>query len=200
MAVWYRKTDSSAYETAELIISVIIPFIYIVIGTLGNIISILVLLHRENRRTSTNIYLIFLCLVDTISLYQWNLSRGVATLTNGQSIWGQSLIMCKLSQFFPFYTLHTSAMFLTLVELDRSFLLRSRWYKQKIAKPLVALISCSIILVVLFAVDGFLFGFGVQHSTYNNSTGTVQTTLSCYSSWNNDILNYYNIEFPWVSN
>ncbi|CAF1393367.1 unnamed protein product [Rotaria sordida] len=124
MAVWIRKKDPAPYETIELIISVIIPMFLIVIGTFGNLISIIVLFNKENRRTSTSIYLIFLCLMDTISLYQWNLSRATYTFTNGKSIWDESLVMCKLSQFFAFYTLHTSAIFLTFVELDRACLLR----------------------------------------------------------------------------
>ncbi|CAF0886255.1 unnamed protein product [Rotaria sordida] len=134
MASWYRKKNPAPYETAELIISGIVPIFLIVIGTVGNLISIFVLLNKENPGTSTNIYLIFLCLVDTISLYQWNLSNAVYTFTNGQKqIWGRSLFIYILSQFFPFYTLHTSAMLLTFVELDRAYLLRDRWYKIKIS-------------------------------------------------------------------
>lgn len=199
MVVWYRKIDSAGYEIAELIISVVIPMIYIVIGTLGNLISIVILLEKESRRSSTHIYLIFLCLVDTISLYQWNLGRAFYTFANGQPIWGKSLIMCKLTQFFAFYTLHTSAMFLTFVELDRSFLLRSRWYKNKVARPILAWIVCSIILISLFGIDGILLGLGMEYSVYNNLSGMMDTTVACYSSWSNNVMDYYNIQFPWVS-
>ncbi|CAF3693301.1 unnamed protein product [Rotaria socialis] len=135
MSTWTRKKDPAPYETAEYIIGGIIPIFLIVVGTVGNLASIIVLLKKENRKTSTNIYLMLLCLVDTISLYQWNLSRTVDTLTyTQQTIWGASLVMCKLRQFFAFYSLHTSAMFLTFVEFDRTCLLRSRWYKNEIAR------------------------------------------------------------------
>ncbi|CAF1028548.1 unnamed protein product [Rotaria sordida] len=199
MASWNRKKDSAPYETAELIISGIIPIFLIVIGTVGNLISIIVLLNKENRRTSTNIYLIFLCLMDTISLYQWNLSNAIYTFTDGQKqIWGQSLFICKLSQFFPFYTLHTSAIFLTFVELDRACLLRSRWYKIKVARPRVAFIICVIILLILFILNGFLFGLGFEYSTYDNSTGTTQTTVACYYSLNIGFNNFFNIQYAWI--
>ncbi|CAF1002959.1 unnamed protein product [Rotaria sp. Silwood1] len=200
MASWYRKKDPAPYETAELIISGIIPIFLIVIGTVGNLISIIVLLNKQNRRTSTNIYLIFLCLVDTISLYQWNLSNAVYTFTDGQKqIWNRSLFICKLSQFFPFYTLHTSAMFLTFVELDRACLLRSRWYKIKIARPRVAFIICVIILLILFIVNGFLFALGFEYSTYDNSTGIIQTSVACYYSLNIELNNFFAVEYAWVS-
>ena len=174
MSSWARTENSPAYETAELIISGIIPVFLIIIGTFGNLICIIILLNKENRRTSTNIYLIFLCLMDTISLYQWNLSNAVYTFTNGQNtMWGNSVVMCKLSEFFPFYALHTSAMFLTFVELDRACLLRSAWYKRKIARPRVALIICLMILLILFALDAFIFAIGFDYSIYNNNTGNV---------------------------
>jgi hypothetical protein len=200
MASWVRTPSTGAYETAELIVSGIIPIFLIVIGTFGNLISVIILLNKENRRTSTNIYLIFLCLMDTISLYQWNLSNAMYTFTNGrQNIWGTSLFICKLSEFFAFYTLHTSAMFITFVELDRACLLRSGWYKRKIARPRIALIICVIILLILFVLNGFLFGLGFEYSTYNNSTGIQQTVVACYDSLNTALNDFYSIQYPWVS-
>ncbi|CAF4109881.1 unnamed protein product [Rotaria sp. Silwood2] len=199
MASWHRKKDSVPYETAELVISGIVHIVLIVIGTVGNIISIIVLLNKENRRTSTNIYLIFLCLVDTISLYQWNLSNIIYTFTDGQKqIWGQSLFICKLSQFFPFYTLHTSAMFLTFVELDRACLLRSRWYKIKIARPRVAFIICVIILLILFGLNGFLFALGFEYSTYDHSIGKIQTIVACYYSLSTELNNFFTVQYALI--
>ena len=57
MASWARQTDPEPYETVELIVSGIIPIILIIIGTFGNLLGIFVLLKKQNRRTSTNIYL-----------------------------------------------------------------------------------------------------------------------------------------------
>ena len=199
MASWNRKTDPSAYETAELIISGIIPIGLIVIGTLGNAISICILLRKQNRRTSTNIYLMMLCLMDTISLYQWNLTNAVFTLTDGkQQIWGRSLVLCKLSEFFAFYSLHTSAMFLTFVELDRACLLRSSWYKRKIARPRMALALCISILVLLFALNGFLFGLGVDLTYKDPTTGQQQTVLVCYYTLNTGLMDFFANQYSWV--
>ncbi len=200
MASWVRTQNTGPYETAELIVSGIIPILLIVIGTVGNLLSVIILLNKENRRTSTNIYLIFLCLMDTISLYQWNLNNMVYTFTSGQqTVWGNSVFLCKLSEFFSFYTLHTSAMFLTFVELDRASLLRSVWYKRKIARPRIALIFCAIILLILFILNGFLFGLGFEYSTYDNSTGIQQTAVSCYYSLNVGLFDFFAVKYPWVS-
>ena len=94
--------------------------------------------------------------MDTISLYQWNLSYIVFGFTGGkQRITNQSLFLCKWGAFLSFYTLHTSAMFLTLASLDRACLLWSRWYKLKIARARIALVICIIILLILFGLNGF---------------------------------------------
>ncbi|CAF1093441.1 unnamed protein product [Rotaria sordida] len=199
MASWYRQEDVHPYETVELIVSGIIPIILIVIGTFGNLISIVILLNQQNRGTSTNIYLIFLCLMDTISLYQWNLNHVMYTFTNGtKQIWGQSVFLCRLGQFFAFYTLHTSAMFLTFVQLDRACLLRSRWYKRKIAQPRIALILCATILIVLFILNGFLFGLGFEYSIYNNSTGIDETLIACYYSLNQQLNDFFRFQYAWI--
>ncbi|CAF2040876.1 unnamed protein product [Rotaria magnacalcarata] len=199
MASWHRKKDPPPYETADLVISGIIPMVLIVIGTVGNIMSSLILLKNENYRLSTNVYLIFLCIVDTISLYQWNLNQAIYTFTDGTNQgWGQSVFLCKMSEFFGFYTLHASAMFLTFVQLDRAFLLRSRWYKAKIAHPRVALIICAIILLTLFVLNGFLFGLGFEYSTYNNSTGIEETQLACYYSMDQTLNAFFSIQYSWI--
>ncbi|CAF1589740.1 unnamed protein product [Adineta ricciae] len=199
MASWTRKPDVYPFEAIELVISAIVPIVLIVVGTLGNITSMIILMNKNNRRTSTNIYLIFLCLMDTISLYQWNLSNTLPSFPNSQQqIWGNSVIMCKLSEFFSFYTLHTSAMFLTLVELDRACLLRSRWYKRKIAQPSAALIVCAFVFVILFCVNGFLFGLGFEYSIYDNTTGLYQTYVACYYSMNQQLNDFFVIQYPWI--
>jgi hypothetical protein len=200
MASWTIQLDPPPYEIAELIISGIIPIGLIVIGTLGNLLSVIILLRKKNRETSTNVYLIFLCIMDTLSLYQWNLNYAVFQFTGGKwEISTQSLFLCKWSQFLAFYTLHTSAMFLTLVAFDRVCLLWSRWYKQKIARARVALMFCIIILLFLFGLNGFLFGLGVEYTIYDNSTGTQMTVVGCYYSMDVNLNEFFANKYAWVN-
>jgi hypothetical protein len=200
MASWTRNPNPGSYETAELIVSGIIPLILIVVGTFGNLLYIAILLKKQNRKTSTNIYLIFLCIMDTLSLYQWNLKYIVYEFTGGrQQITDQSLFLCKWGEFLPFYTLHTSAMFLTLVSLDRACLLWSQWYKRIIARARIALIFCILVLLILFGLNGFLFGLGIEYTIYDNSTGTQMTMVACYYSLNDDLNQFFANQYSWVS-
>lgn len=200
MAAWVRKQDSFAFEVAEFIISGIIPLGLIVVGTLTNILSIVVLLKKEHRKSSTNIYFIFLCLMDTLSLYQWNLQYMVYEFTAGTNqVINQSLFLCKTGIFLAFYTLHTSAMFLTLIAIDRAFLLWNvRWYKNRIARPRTALIIAAIMLVLLFGINGFLFGLGVEFTRFDSVSGTTVSSVVCYYSLNMPLLLYFANDYPWV--
>ncbi len=200
MASWVRKQDTNTYEIVELIVSGIIPLGLIVIGTLGNLLCVIILLKNEHRKRSTNIYLIFLCIMDTLSLYQWNLKYIVYTLTGGkQKITNQSLFLCKSSEFLAFYTLHTSAMFLTLVSVDQACLLWSRWYKRKIARARVALVICIIILLILIGINGFLLGLGIEYTVYDNSTGTQVRMIGCYYSLDDNLNQFFANQYSWVS-
>ena len=200
MASWILKEDPGLYQTAELIVAGIIPTFLLVGGTIGNLLSIIILLRKDNRRTSTNIYLIFLCLMDTLSLYQWNLNYIVYEFTDGvHDILNHSLFLCKSGLFLSFYTLHASAMFLTFVELDRACLLRSSWYKRKIAQPRIALVLAAITLAVLFALNGFLLDFGATFSVGKSATGTQSTFFVCYYSWNQPLNDYFGYGYAWVT-
>ena len=200
MATWTRQNDPQSFETIELIVNGIIPIILIVLGTSGNMLCTVILLKKQHRQLSTNIYIIFLCMVDTLSLYQWNLSYIVYTLRGGkQKITDQSLFLCKWGEFLSFYTLHTSAMFLTLASLDRACLLWSGWYKRKIARTRVALVICILVLLFLFALNGFLFGLGVDLTIYDNSTNHQSTIVICYYSFNDQLNQFFANEYSWVS-
>lgn len=200
MVSWTRQEDPQPFETIELIVSGIIPIALIVIGTFGNLLSAVILLKKQHRQLSTNIYIIFLCIMDTLSLYQWNLSYIVYTLTGGKhKVTDQSLFLCKSGEFLSFYTLHTSAMFLTLASLDRACLLWSGWYKRKIARTRVALVICVVILLILFALNGFLFGLGIDFPVYNNSTGQLSNIIICYYSLNDQLNQFFANDYSWVS-
>lgn len=188
---WARKTDDGSYEIAEMILGGIIPIILIVIGTIGNILCINYLLQRKQRRSrSTYIYLIFLFIADTLSLYQWNLNYVVMEFGNGKQLSDESLFLCRSIAFLSFYTLHLSAIFLTFVSIDRTLILWSRYYRFNLTKRRQAFIISIIVCILLFSIDGFLLSFGIIDKNTNN--------ITCYYTLNNNLLNFYQNIYPWI--
>jgi hypothetical protein len=188
---WIRQTDDSSFEIAELIFGGILPLILIVIGTVGNILCVNYLLQRKHRQSrSTYIYLIFLCLADTLSLYQWNLNYIFIQFGNGTQLSDKSLFLCRSIGFLSFYTLHSSALFLTLVSIDRTLVLWSRYYRFNMTKRRQAFIISMIVFILLFALDGFLLSLGIIDKNTNR--------VICSYTSNENLLNFYENVYPWL--
>ena len=100
----------------------IYALLLVIIGTIGNLLTIVVLLRRNLRRFVTVRYLILVSLCDLISLYGWNLNNfykfNVSSLNS--NIEDLSLIHCRLISFMTFVTLQLSSWCLTAVSLGKS--------------------------------------------------------------------------------
>ena len=65
-----RSSDTrEPYRTITLNLLRIYPILFISVGTVGNLLSVYVVLRSKLRRNSTFIYLAFLSIVDLIVLY-----------------------------------------------------------------------------------------------------------------------------------
>jgi len=108
----------------------IYALVLIIIGTVGNILTIIVLLRRHLRRFVTVNYLIIVSICDLISLYGWNLNNFYKfnISTKNSNIEDLSLIHCRLISFMTFVTLQLSSWCLTAVSLGKNkikFLLKN---------------------------------------------------------------------------
>ena len=188
---WKRQTNDGSFEVAEKIFGGYIPLILIIGGTIGNAICIIYLVRRSFRRSpSTNIYLTCLFAVDTLSLYQWNLDYAAMELGHHQQLSEKSLFLCRSVAFLSFYTLHLSALFLTLVCLDRALLLWSHTYRLAMAKRCYTFVIVTLIVIALFALDCFILLIGfVDENTHQ---------VVCYVYMNTDLMMFYTNIYPWI--
>ena len=188
---WIRERNDSSLEIAERIVGGIIPLILIIVGTIGNSLCVFYLFQRIYRRSpSTNIYLIFLFLSDTVSLYQWNLNYIVMEFSNGEQLSNRSLFLCRSIAFFSFYTLHLSALFLCLVAMDRTLILWLRTYRMNMAKRRSACTTSLVLAALVFALDCFILSLGF----IDKDTKRVV----CYDSPNRSLMQFYTKIYPWI--
>jgi hypothetical protein len=99
----------------------IYALLLIIVGTVGNVLTIVVLLRRNLRRFSTGRYLISVSLCDLISLYGWNLNNFYKfnlSATN-QNIEDLSLIHCRIISFVTFVALQLSSWCLSAVSVGK---------------------------------------------------------------------------------
>ena len=188
---WIRQRNDGSLEIAERIFGGIIPLLLIIVGTIGNSLCVFYLFQRIYRRTpSTNVYLIFLFVSDTVSLYQWNLNYIVMEFGAGKQLSNQSLFLCRSIAFLSFYTVHLSALFLCLVAIDRTLILWSRAYRVNMAKRRRASIISMILAILVFALDGFLLSLGFIDAD------TKQVV--CYDSSNRNLMMFFTDIYPWI--
>ena len=76
-----------------------------IVGPIGNLLVLIVAIRL--RQTTTFVFITFLAIADTLTLYFWNLNHFIFTFF-GVDI-ENSLYSCKFGTFIQFYSLQTSA-------------------------------------------------------------------------------------------
>jgi hypothetical protein len=93
----------------------------VIIGTLGNLLTIIILCRRNLIRSVTMRYLIAVSVCDLISLYGWNLNNfyKFTISSNGKNLEEISLVHCRVVSYLSFVGLQLSSWCLTAVSLGK---------------------------------------------------------------------------------
>jgi len=97
--------------------------VLVIVGTLGNVLTIIILCRRNLRRYVTMRYLIAVSICDIISLYGWNLNNfyKFTISRRNENLEELSLIHCRIISYLSFVGLQLSSWCLTAVSLGKSF-------------------------------------------------------------------------------
>lgn len=191
MNYWIRETNTHPYELIERIVGGIIPIILIVCGTIANGLCIIHLSRRLHRRSqSTNAYLISLFIMDTLSLYQWNLNNISIASQSGQALADRSFFFCRSIVFLTFYTIHMSTLLLCLASLDRTFIVWMHRYRLIMARRRYAWIAIFLAVIFVFGLDGFLLSIG--------TIDTKTEKMICYNFSDDNLMNFYDKIYRWI--
>jgi len=159
----YTSTDlvlqREPYRTITLTLLRIYPILFLIVGTIGNLLSVYVVLRSKLRRHSTFIYLAFLSVVDLIVLYTFSINFILHAWFN-IDLQHVSLIACKIYSFSIYFFPQTSAWILTAVSIDRVCALTRGIRKTR--KTRITYMSILIIFLILFVLN-------VQFLFYNNT-------------------------------
>jgi hypothetical protein len=101
----------------------------VIIGTCGNLLTIIILCRKNLRRYVTMRYLIAVSVCDIISLYGWNLNNFYKfTISPSNNNFEElSLIHCRIISYFQFVGLQLSSWCLTAVSLGKQ---NFQWRKE----------------------------------------------------------------------
>ncbi|XP_064609979.1 neuromedin-U receptor 1-like [Liolophura sinensis] len=129
--------------------------IFLIIGLLGNACVFLVLKTMQFQKKSTLLYFFLLALSDTVVLlvglpYYWILETFEINLR------AQSNAGCKILMFLTYFSMHTSSWILVAVSIERFVIIKLPLKSSSIVTVKRSRYSATIIVVLLFFVDGYL--------------------------------------------
>ena len=146
--------------------------IWIIFGTIGNMLTLFVLCKHKMRKHSTFTYLTILSLCDTLVLY-FGLFRDYLVYKHKIDIDGEFL--CKFHVFFFYFVLHMASWLLVAVNIDRLIAASFLSFSKKWCTPRIAVLV-SLSLAVIFAMINSHFIFFVT-STRDSNFYQNQSTI-----------------------
>ena len=171
----------------------ICPVILIVVGTFGNILSIVILLRPTIRKSVCSVYLIALSVSDLLVLYTGLLRQWIYK-TFDVDIRDIGSTACKFHTGIVYFSLQLSSWILVALTTERTFLV---WFpretKARYTKK-VAVISLVIIAVCLLILNSHtLYGLDMQYVEIINGS----TLYTCYLA-SLSYKAFWTSTWPWI--
>ena len=120
----------------------------LIVGSLGNFLTLVIAMRKRMRQTSTGIYLSFLSILDTVFLYVRIIPQLLVYL-NAPSRGLSGEFGCKITSFFVFYVDHLSAWIRLCFTTERMFAVTLPYiYRAHFTRiiTVIILLTCSVIL------------------------------------------------------
>ena len=155
----------------------VVPPVLIVLGSIGNILSIVVLTRKSIRNSITPL-LTFLAFSDILVLYTGLLRQWIQN-TFDYDIRHFSEIACKIHLWLVYTCLDLSAWIIMALTLDRVI---ATWWpfraRQLCTRTCAIKVVATVVLFLLIVNSHFLYG--VANKTHTDGNGTVVKVKKCF--------------------
>ena len=180
------------WEAAEKIWKVVPP-ILLILGTLGNVLTIVVLMRGKTRRSSTAIYLTALACSDLLVLYTGLLRQWIKYMYD-IDVRHLSVAGCKIHVYLVYSGTQLSSWLLVAVTSERFV---GVWCPHKVKMGCTPVTAGGVVGVICFVIGAlnvhWLYGKGDLEYTFQNQT-RVAKCASLFDDYNN----FLKFHWPWV--
>ena len=152
----------------------IVPPLLLVVGVIGNMVSIAVLSRQRMRHTTTSVYLRLLAVFDTVVLLVV-LPRKLVYFHSSVNIKDLNVFACKLVSFLTASSVTLSWCFLSIITIDRLILIRYPVWAKKHCTRKSAQVVSAILVSVIVAVNFHSILF--LDLRWNEVISTANTTV-----------------------
>ena len=146
-----QRLDFIECHVAETLWKIFAPLL-IVVGVIGNAVSIAVMSRQRMRHTTTSVYLRLLAVFDSVILLVV-LPRKLLHFHSSVEIKNLSVFACKLVPFLTTSSLNLSWCLLSAITIDRLILIRYPVWAKKHCTRKSALIVFAILVSIIVAVN-----------------------------------------------
>ena len=178
-------SKSEIFETIKLI-TAYSPFLIIALGITGNpAVLFFIVSSKSLRKMSSMVILIFVSIVDTLSLFTWNLNHFFLYKFNIKYEFS-NIYLCRIMDFIQYFSLQSSGFLLSLLTLDRYVTIASKpgSFISKLPFRTIksSAIWSSLIICIIFILNSHILilnGY-FDPPSYSNETIEIRLNESVY--------------------
>jgi len=162
-----------------------VPIVFLILGTLLNILSILVFLRRDMIKFSSFCYFAALNIVNTAYLFV-TMIRSISENNFNSDIRLLSLFACKIHVFLTYFLSHLSSLLLCAISVERTLNVLFLVKAKELCTPRIALrVIISLIIFNILQSGHFLvFESGYKEVIIINNGTAEKTIVQCQTRFN----------------
>ncbi|VDH93284.1 G protein-coupled receptor 139 [Mytilus galloprovincialis] len=182
--IQYCCEDDSDQRQFEHVVNTYVPPVLIILGTFGNVCTLLVMRTRPFRHYPIGFYISAYALTSLLTLYLFLGSEWVALVAEKPSIDSQADWICRLWQFVSRVVTYSSIWFVVSMTIDRYITI---WHRKKSSK------ICTLFMAKFATISIFIGLIVVSvHAMW-----TYELMDGCFFFHNDDDLHV--VIWPWMS-
>lgn len=170
-----------------------IPPILLVLGTVGNVLTIIVLIRSKSRTSSTAMYLLALAVSDLLVLWTGLLRQWIKYMFD-IDLRHFSETGCKIHVFFVYLSTQCSSWLLVAVTLERFV---GVWLPHKVKQGctprIAAVIICLVVVCLMLLNVHWFYGMGMYTILHEN----VTYQFNCNPVYDH-YLDFVGFKWPWI--
>ncbi|RUS78443.1 hypothetical protein EGW08_013789, partial [Elysia chlorotica] len=189
-----NMSDGEIEDKINRYLGLIVAPILLVVGSLGNLLSIAVMSRSSMRASQASVYLIALSLADLMVLYT-GLLRLFIKEVSGTDIRNHSTASCRLHATLVYMSLDTSVWILVAFTGERILSVFRPYKVKNICTRVTSLVIIVVIIVVMLVLNSHFF-YGLTSVTTVQDDNTTVTDPCTYI--NSVYKNFLTNVWPWI--
>ncbi len=171
-----------------------LPIIFLIFGTVSNIMSILVFMRQEMRKYSSFVYFGILNIINLALIYV-TIMRVILEFNFKIDIRSINIFTCKLHVFLTYFLGHLSSLMICTISIDRVISVVFLNKAKVLCTPKIALISTLCLIFLNICISSHFLFLESAHIEQSNDTNYSYSKITCAPP--DDTLYYKFIDNAW---